>query len=84
MGIVGWIVLGLFAGSIARTLVSGSERIGVVWTAVLGIVGALVGGSVATAIGLGDPVDEFFDVSTWLAAVAGAAGLLLVWRAVAD
>ncbi len=84
MGIVGWIVLGLLAGLLARALVSGSEGIGVILTTVLGIVGALVGGFVATAVGLGDPLDEFFDVSTWLAAVAGAAALLLVWRAVAD
>ncbi len=84
MGIVGWIVLGLLAGLIAKALVSGDEGFGVVLTTILGIVGAAVGGLVATALGFGDPIDEFFDLSTWLAAIIGAAGLLMIWRAVAS
>ncbi|MGL6279097.1 MAG: GlsB/YeaQ/YmgE family stress response membrane protein [Gaiella sp.] len=83
MGIIGWILLGLIAGFIARALVSGDERIGVILTTILGVAGALLGGLVATALGFGDPIDEFFDLSTWLAAIIGAVGLLLVWRAVA-
>ena len=83
MGILGWIILGLLAGVIAKKLVAGDEGIGFVLTTALGIVGALVGGLVATALGFGDPIDEFFDLSTWLAAIIGAVGLLLVWRAVA-
>lgn len=82
MGIVAWIVLGLLAGILAKRLVAGREHLGIVLTTVLGIVGALIGGFVATALGFGDPVDEFFDLSTWLAAVLGAAGLLLAWRTV--
>lgn len=83
MGIIGWVVLGLLAGVIAKALVSGHQRLGVVRTTLLGIAGALVGGFVATALGLGDPIDELFDLSTWLAAVIGAAGLLFGWRVVA-
>ena len=49
---------------------------------VIGIVGALLGGFLARALGLGDPIDEFFDVSTWLAAIIGAMILLLIYRAV--
>ena len=55
MGILGWIVLGLLAGVIAKALVSGDEQLGIVLTTVLGVVGALVGGFVATALGFGDP-----------------------------
>jgi uncharacterized membrane protein YeaQ/YmgE (transglycosylase-associated protein family) len=84
MGIIGWVVLGLLAGLIAKAVVSGDEGIGVILTTILGIAGALVGGFVAMALGFGDPVDEFFDLSTWLAAVIGAVGLLLAWRAVAS
>lgn len=83
MGIIGWVLLGLLAGMIAKAFVSGDEGIGVILTTALGIVGALVGGFVATALGFGDPVDEFFDLSTWLAAVLGAIVLLVAWRAVA-
>lgn len=82
MGILSWIVLGLLAGLIAKAFVPGDEQLGIVLTTVLGVVGALVGGFVATALGFGDPIDEFFDLSTWVAAVVGAVGLLLVWRAV--
>jgi uncharacterized membrane protein YeaQ/YmgE (transglycosylase-associated protein family) len=80
MGIIGWVVLGLLAGVIAKRLMPGAERIGIVLTTLLGIGGALLGGFIATALGLGDPIDEFFDLSTWLAAIAGALILLYVWN----
>lgn len=80
MGIIGWIVLGLLAGLIAKKIMPGAERIGVVITTLLGIGGALLGGFIATALGLGDPIDEFFDLSTWLAAVIGALILLYLWN----
>ena len=83
MGIIGWIVLGFLAGVIGKALVSGDEGIGFILTTILGIVGAIAGGLVATALGFGDPVDEFFDLSTWLAAIIGSAAILLAWRAIA-
>lgn len=83
MGIIAWVVLGLLAGLIAKALVSGTQNIGLILTTILGVAGALIGGFVATALGFGDPLDEFFDVSTWLAAIIGAVALLLVWREIA-
>ena len=80
MGIIGWIVLGLLAGLIAKKIMPGAERIGIVITTLLGIGGALLGGFIATALGFGDPIDEFFDLSTWLAAVLGALILLYLWN----
>jgi uncharacterized membrane protein YeaQ/YmgE (transglycosylase-associated protein family) len=82
MGIVGWIVLGLLAGLIAKALMPGAESVGVIVTTLLGIAGALLGGFLATALGFGDPIDEFFDLSTWLAAVIGAVIILAVWNAI--
>lgn len=79
MGIIGWVVLGLLAGVIAKKIMPGAERIGIVITTLLGIGGALLGGFIATALGFGDPIDEFFDLSTWLAAVLGALILLYLW-----
>jgi len=38
---------------------------------------------IVKALGFGDPIDEFFDFSTWLGAIAGAILLLLVYRALA-
>ena len=52
MGIIGWIVLGLLAGLIAKAIMPGAERIGIVLTTLLGVGGALLGGFLATALGL--------------------------------
>jgi uncharacterized membrane protein YeaQ/YmgE (transglycosylase-associated protein family) len=82
VSIVAWIVLGLLAGMIAKALMPGGERGGFILTTLLGIAGALVGGFLATALGLGDPIDEFFDLSTWIAAVVGALVILFIWNAI--
>ena len=82
MGIIGWIILGLLAGLIAKAILPGDDPGGIIITTILGVLGALGGGFVAQAIGFGDPIDEFFDLSTWLAAIIGAVVLLWIWRAV--
>jgi uncharacterized membrane protein YeaQ/YmgE (transglycosylase-associated protein family) len=82
MGIIGWILLGFLAGLIAKAIMPGGERGGFILTTLLGIGGALLGGFLATALGLGDPIDEFFDLSTWAAAVAGALVILFAWNAI--
>lgn len=82
MGILGWILLGIVAGVIAKALLPGDDPGGFIVTVIIGIVGALLGGFLARALGFGDPIDEFFDVSTWLAAIIGAVILLVIYRAV--
>ena len=82
MSIIGWILLGLVAGVIAKAVMPGAERIGIILTTLLGIAGALLGGFLATALGFGDPIDEFFDLSTWAAAILGALIILFVWNAI--
>ena len=81
MGILGWIILGLLGGLIARAIVPGDASDGLVLTTVIGILGALIGGFIASAFGLGR-VDDFFDLETWLIAVLGALLLLLNYRAI--
>jgi uncharacterized membrane protein YeaQ/YmgE (transglycosylase-associated protein family) len=80
MGIFAWIILGLLAGLIAKALLPGDDPGGIIITTLLGIAGALIGGFIVQALGFGDPIDEFFDWSTWLGAIAGAALLLLLYR----
>lgn len=82
MGILGWIILGLLAGVIAKAILPGDDPGGIIVTAIIGIVGALLGGLIARALGLGDPIDEFFDISTWIAAIVGAIVLLAIYRMV--
>ncbi len=79
MGIIGWIVLGLLAGAIAKAILPGDDPGGIFVTMLIGIVGAIVGGFIASALGIGD-LDEFFDIGTWVIAIAGSLLLLLVYR----
>jgi uncharacterized membrane protein YeaQ/YmgE (transglycosylase-associated protein family) len=80
MGIIGWILLGLIAGAIAKAILPGDDPGGIIVTTIIGIVGALLGGFLATAIFGAHPLDNFFDLSTWLTAIVGAIILLLVYR----
>jgi uncharacterized membrane protein YeaQ/YmgE (transglycosylase-associated protein family) len=84
MGIIGWILLGLLAGIVAKALLPGDDPGGFIITTLIGIAGALLGGFIAGVLGLGDPIDEFFDISTWLAAIVGAIVLLFLYRLVVD
>ena len=84
MGIIAFIVLGLIAGVIAKAIMPGDDPGGFIITAIIGIVGALLGGFIAGAIFDADPLDEFFDISTWLTAIVGAIVLLLIYRLVVD
>ena len=84
MGILGWILLGLLAGIIAKALMPGNDPGGFIITTIIGIVGAILGGWLIGSIFNSDPLDEFFDISTWLTAIAGAAILLIAYRVIAD
>jgi uncharacterized membrane protein YeaQ/YmgE (transglycosylase-associated protein family) len=79
MGILGWIVLGLLAGAIAKAILPGDDPGGIIVTMLIGIAGAILGGLIASALDIGD-LDEFFDIGTWLIAIAGAILLLLIYR----
>jgi uncharacterized membrane protein YeaQ/YmgE (transglycosylase-associated protein family) len=81
MGIIGWIVLGLLAGAIAKAIMPGDDPGGIFVTMLIGIAGAIVGGLIASALDVGD-LDEFFDIGTWLIAIAGSLLLLGAYRAV--
>ena len=81
MGILGFLLLGLIAGAIAKAIHSGNEPGGVLGTLVVGVLGALLGGFIASAIGLGG-LSSFFSIGTWLAAIGGAFLLLVIYSAV--
>ena len=83
MGIIAFIILGLIAGWIAKALMPGDDPGGVIVTMIIGVVGALLGGFLAGAIFDSKPLDEFFDISTWITAIVGAMILLFIYRMVA-
>jgi uncharacterized membrane protein YeaQ/YmgE (transglycosylase-associated protein family) len=82
VGIIAFIILGALAGAIAKALMPGDDPGGFIVTTIIGIVGALLGGFLAGAIFDADPLDEFFDISTWLTAIVGAIILLAIYRMV--
>ena len=81
MGILGWIVLGLIAGAIAKAIMPGKDPGGIIITMLLGIVGAIIGGFVGRAI-FGTDINTFFDLSTWLLAILGSLIVLGIYRMV--
>jgi uncharacterized membrane protein YeaQ/YmgE (transglycosylase-associated protein family) len=82
MGIIAFIILGLIGGAIAKALLPGDDPGGIIVTALIGVAGALIGGFLAAALFGADPLDEFFDISSWLTAIIGAMVLLLIYRMV--
>jgi uncharacterized membrane protein YeaQ/YmgE (transglycosylase-associated protein family) len=82
MGIIAWIVLGLGAGLLANMLIPGRRSQGLLITCLIGIAGALLGGWLATKLFHVVTLHGFFNLSTWLTAIAGAAVLLLAYHVV--
>jgi uncharacterized membrane protein YeaQ/YmgE (transglycosylase-associated protein family) len=82
MGILAWIVLGLAAGLIANMFIPGRRSQGLIITCLIGIAGALLGGWLATKLFHIHSLQGFFNLSTWLTAIAGAAVLLLAYHLV--
>ena len=80
MGIVAWIVLGLIAGLLANLLIPGKRQQGLILTCIIGIVGALLGGYIASRVFHVHSLNGFFHLSTWITAILGAAVLLLIFH----
>lgn len=82
MGIIAFLLLGLIAGAIAKALLPGADPGGIIITMVIGVVGALLGGFLGGALFGVNPVDQFWSLSTWVAAIVGSLILLLLYRLV--
>jgi uncharacterized membrane protein YeaQ/YmgE (transglycosylase-associated protein family) len=83
VGIIAFLILGLLAGAIAKMLLPGDDPGGFIVTMIIGVVGALLGGFLAGLLFDVEPLDNFFDLSTWLTAIVGSIILLLIYRMVA-
>ncbi|EAA9528405.1 GlsB/YeaQ/YmgE family stress response membrane protein [Salmonella enterica subsp. enterica serovar Vitkin] len=79
MGIIAWIIFGLIAGVIAKLLMPGRDGGGFILTCILGIVGAVVGGWLATMFGIGGSISGF-NLHSFLVAVVGAIVVLVIFR----
>jgi uncharacterized membrane protein YeaQ/YmgE (transglycosylase-associated protein family) len=74
MQILGLIVIGLVIGAIARLIKPGRQKLGILWTLLLGLAGALIGGIIASLLGTGD----IFELNILGFIVAVIAAFLLI------
>ena len=78
MGFFAFLILGLIAGAIAKAILPGRQGGGIFITLLLGVVGAILGGFIGSAL-FNVGINEFFSLSTWLLAIGGAIIVLLVY-----
>ena len=71
---IGFIVFGLIVGLLARLLVPGRQELSLWMTLLLGVIGSIIGGVVANALGTGD----IFELNFLGAVVAIAASVVLI------
>jgi uncharacterized membrane protein YeaQ/YmgE (transglycosylase-associated protein family) len=77
MSVIGWIILGLISGFIASKIVNKSGQ-GFFMDIVLGIVGAIVGGVIFSALGIGGITG--FNLWSMVVAVIGAIIVLVIYH----
>lgn len=82
MGILLWIAFGLIVGVAAKWIMPGRDPGGIIVTIALGVVGAVVGGMIGTAVGFGGV--SGFDIRSLLMAIGGALLLLTGYRLVTN
>ncbi len=79
MGIISWIIFGLLAGILAKIAMPGRDSGGFIFTVVLGILGAAVGGWIGTQLGWGTV--SGFDLRSLGLAAFGGVVVLAIYRA---
>ncbi len=76
-GIIGWIVVGLIAGILAKWIMPGDDPGGIIVTILIGIAGGLLGGFAASSLGIGGG-----NIMNIVIATVGAIVLLILYRVV--
>ena len=83
MSFLGFLLLGLIAGAIAKLILPGKQGGGWFITLLLGVVGALLGGWLGSA-SFGVDMGGFFDIRSWLLAIGGSIVVLLIYGLVVN
>ncbi|QCV94504.1 GlsB/YeaQ/YmgE family stress response membrane protein [Acidipropionibacterium acidipropionici] len=78
MGFLGWIMLGLIAGSIAKAILPGRQGGGWLATLLLGVIGPVLGGWIGSSL-FGIGIYQFWSLRSWLLAIVGSLIVLVVW-----
>ncbi|MBW4561055.1 MAG: GlsB/YeaQ/YmgE family stress response membrane protein [Mojavia pulchra JT2-VF2] len=81
MNLLAWIILGLIAGAIAKAIYPGRQGGGIIATMVLGIIGALIGGTIVTLLGTGGAsfAAGTLSIPSLIIAVIGAMIAIFLW-----
>ena len=75
MGIISMIIVGFIVGLIARAVMPGDQKLGIILTILLGIVGAIVAGYLGGALGLYEPGEG----AGWIGSIVGAIIVLFIY-----
>lgn len=81
MGILGFLIVGLICGTLAKVILKDRAVGGWVASLVIGVLGALLGGFLGSVL-LDTGLDGFFDITTWLLALGGSLLVLIIYTAV--
>jgi uncharacterized membrane protein YeaQ/YmgE (transglycosylase-associated protein family) len=80
MSFLGFLLLGLIAGAIAKVILPGKQAGGWIATLVLGVIGAFLGGFLGGLI-FNVELTSFFSISTWILAIVGSIIVLVIYGA---
>lgn len=75
MGIISMIIVGFIVGLIARAVMPGEQKLGIIMTVILGIVGSLVAGYLGHAVGWYSPGQG----AGWIGSIVGAIIVLFIY-----
>ncbi len=78
---IGFIVAGLIIGALARLIKPGKQRLGIIATLLLGLVGSIIGGTIANLLGTGDIME--LNVLGFIVAVIASVLLIGVAEGIA-
>ncbi|MFF0096470.1 GlsB/YeaQ/YmgE family stress response membrane protein [Streptomyces canus] len=70
-GVISAIVIGIVIGVLGRLVIPGRQRIGILWTILIGIVAAFIGTGIAAGLDVADT--DGVDWVEWLIQIAVAA-----------
>ncbi|WP_414550710.1 GlsB/YeaQ/YmgE family stress response membrane protein [Anabaena sp. CCY 0017] len=86
MNLIAWIILGLIAGAIAKAIYPGRHGGGIIATMLLGIVGALIGGTIVTLLETGtlQITAATLSIPGLIVAIIGAIIAIFLWGLLTD
>ncbi|NYT58599.1 GlsB/YeaQ/YmgE family stress response membrane protein [Alcaligenaceae bacterium] len=79
MGIISMIIVGFIVGLLARAIMPGDQKLGIIMTTILGIVGSIVAGFLGSAMGWYQPGEGV----GWIGSIVGAIIVLFIYGLIA-